>query len=184
MEDGRVVRVMGLSGSLRTASSNSAMMRAAVRIAPIGVELSIYGELADIPAFNPDLDTEAVSAVVRRFRAALEASDAILISSPEYAHGVSGVLKNALDWVVSSGELIDKPIALINASARATHAHASLYETLTTMSGHVVKDASITIPVTGNALDADGNFSDACLSTLLRSAIETLAHAARERRGW
>ena len=64
-------------------------------------------------------------AAVIGFRAALEACDAILISSPEYAHGVSGVLKNALDWVVGSGELIDKPIALINASARATHAHAS-----------------------------------------------------------
>ena len=61
---------------------------------------------------------EAVPAAVSRFRAALQPSDAILISSPEYAHGVSGVLKNALDWAVSSGELIDKPIASINASAR------------------------------------------------------------------
>ena len=182
MGDGRVIRVLGISGSLRSVSSNSTLIRAAVRLAPVGVELSIYRELGDIPPFNPDLDTEAVPAAVRRFRAALETSDAILISSPEYAHGVSGVLKNALDWVVSSGELIDKPIALINASARATHAQAALSETLTTMSGHVVKDASITIPLAATAVDADGNLTDVSLSNSLRSAIEALAQATRERR--
>jgi len=182
MGDIRVIRLLGISGSLRRTSGNSALVNAAVRLAPVGVEVSIYRELGDIPPFNPDLDTEAVPAAVSTFRAALQASDAILLSSPEYAHGVSGVLKNALDWVVSSGELIDKPIALINASARATHAHASLWETLTTMSGHVVKDASITIPLAGNALDAEGNLCDPNLSILLTSAIESLAHAARARR--
>ena len=182
MGDGRVVRVLGISGSLRSASSNSALVRSAVRLAPGGVEVSIYGELADIPPFNPDLDTEAVPAAVFRFRAVLKASDAILISSPEYAHGVPGVLKNALDWLVGSGELIDKPLAVINASPRATHAHASLCETLTTMSGHVIADASITIPLAGSALDADGILSDECLSTSLTSAIEALAHATRTRR--
>src|SRR5262245_2139865 len=182
MRDERVVHVLGISGSLRRTSSNTALVRAAERLAPVGVELSIYSELADIPPFNPDLDTEAVPAAVSRFRAVLQASDAVLISSPEYAHGVSGVLKNALDWLVSSGELIDKPIAVINASARATHAHASLCETLVTMSGRVIADASITLPLAGTAFDADGSLSDACLSTSLRSAIEVLAHATRARR--
>jgi NAD(P)H-dependent FMN reductase len=182
MSDGRVVHVLGISGSLRSASSNSALVRAAVRLAPVGVEVSIYGELADIPPFNPDLDTDAVPAAVSRLRTALQASDAILISSPEYAHGVSGVMKNALDWLVGSGELIDKPIALINASARATLAHASLCETLTTMSAHLVQDASITLPLTATALDADGNFSDSRLSMSLTSAIAVLAHATHARR--
>jgi len=102
MGDTPVVRVIAISGSLRSASSNSALVQAAVRLAPAAVELSIYRELADIPPFNPDLDTEAVPVAVSRFRAVLQASDAVLISSPEYAHGVSGVLKNALDWVVST----------------------------------------------------------------------------------
>jgi NAD(P)H-dependent FMN reductase len=184
MGHGRVVHVLGISGSLRSASSNTALIRSAARLAPVGVELSIYRELAVIPPFNPDLDIEIVPAAVSRFRTALETSDAVLISSPEYAHGVSGVLKNALDWVVSSGELIDKPIALINASARATHAHASLRETLATMSGRVIKDASITIPLSGTAMDADGHINDPRLSTSLRSAIEVLAHAAREGRAF
>ena len=95
---------------------------------------------------------------------------------------VTDTFGNALDWLVSSGELIDKPIAVINASARATHAHASLCETLVTMSGRVIEDASITIPVAGTAFDANGSLSDARLSTSLRSAIEVLARATREPR--
>jgi NAD(P)H-dependent FMN reductase len=182
MDDGRVIRVLGISGSLRNASSNTALVRAAARLVPAGTTFSIYRELADLPPFNPDLDTDPVPAPIVRFRAALHDSDAVLISSPEYAHGVSGVLKNALDWIVGSGELIDMPIALINASARATHAHASLCETLETMSGRVVKDASVTIPLTGAAVDDDGHLSDTRLSSALRSAIEALVQAARERR--
>jgi NAD(P)H-dependent FMN reductase len=180
MGKGPFVRILGISGSLRCASSNTALIRAACRLAPVGVDVSTYGELADIPPFNPDLDTEAVPAAVRGFRAALNASDAILISSPEYAHGVSGVLKNALDWVVSSGELIDKPIALINTSARATHAHAALRETLATMSGCIVEEASITIPLAGTAVNTDGTLSDASLSTLVRQALEALTHSIGE----
>jgi chromate reductase len=120
-----VAHVLAISGSLRRASSNSALVSAAVQLAPVGVDVSIYRELADVPPFNPDLDTEAAPAATFRFRTALQECDAVLISSPEYAHGVPGVLKNALDWVVSSGEFIDKPVAVVNTSARASHAWTS-----------------------------------------------------------
>src|SRR5439155_15059834 len=113
------------------------------------VEVSIYCGLAELPPFNPDLDGDSPPETVTRFRARLQACDAVLISSPEDAHGVSGVVKNALDWVVGSGELIDKSIALINASRRATHAWAWLSETLTVMSARVVGDASIKSPLDG-----------------------------------
>jgi NAD(P)H-dependent FMN reductase len=176
------VRVLAISGSLRRASSNGALVSAAVHVAPVGVEVSIYRELADVPPFNPDLDTDTAPTGVVRLRAALQACDAILISSPEYAHGVSGVLKNALDWVVGSGEMIDKPIALINASARATHADAALRETLTTMSGRVIDEASVTIPLEGSARDADVIAQDDYLSGLLRSALTALAHSVRTTR--
>ena len=179
MGDTDIVRVLAISGSLRMASSNSALVSAAVRLAPAGVEVSTYGELADVPPFNPDLDTDAAPAAVVRFRAALEASDAILICSPEYAHGVPGVLKNALDWVVGSGELMDKPIALINASTRATHAYASLQETLTTMSGRVIEEASLTIPLDGSKPDANGIAQDVRLSGLLKASLAALAQVAR-----
>jgi len=179
MSNTDTVRVLAISGSLRQASSNSALVYAAVRLAPEGTEVSIYSELAAVPPFNPDLDVDPAPPGVVRFRTALEACDAILICSPEYAHGVSGVLKNALDWVVSSGELIDKPIALINASGRATIAYGSLRETLTTMSGRVSEEASVTIPLEGSGRDAGGIAHDASLSGLLKSSLTALARAAR-----
>ena len=176
------VRVLAISGSLRQASSNSALIGAAARLAPGTVEVSIYRELEMLPPFNPDLDNGPAPAAVIRFRAALKACDAVLISSPEYAHGVPGVLKNALDWVVGSGELVDKPVALINTSARATHAWESLAETLSVMSAQVVLDASITLPLGGRTLSADDIVGDAAFATALRSAITVLACDAREAR--
>jgi chromate reductase, NAD(P)H dehydrogenase (quinone) len=173
------VRVLAISGSLRQASSNSALVSAAVRVAPIGIEVSVYEALAEVPPFNPDLDTDTPPVGVVRFRAVLQVCDAILICSPEYAHGVSGVLKNALDWIVSSGELMDKPIALINTSGRATLAHASLWETLTTMSGRVIEDASVTIPLEGPRSDAASIAQDAHLSGLLKASLTALARVAR-----
>jgi len=181
MDNTDTVRVLAISGSLRKTSSNSALVSAAVRVAPAGVTVSVYGDLADVPPFNPDLDTDPAPVGVAGFRAALERCDALLICSPEYAHGVSGVLKNALDWIVGSGELMGKPIALINASGRATLAHASLWETLTTMSGRVIKDASITIPLDGSRSDAASIAQDAHWSGLLRASLAALARSARLR---
>ena len=174
-----IVRVLAISGSLRTASSNTALVSAAVLVAPIGVEVSIYTQLADVPPFNPDLDVDTAPTGVVTFRAAIEACDAILICSPEYAHGVSGVLKNALDWIVSSGQVIDKPIALINASSRATHADASLRETLTTMSGHLIAEASVRFPIGPSRGDANSIVQDVHLSALLKASLAALSQAAR-----
>jgi chromate reductase, NAD(P)H dehydrogenase (quinone) len=183
MNSDEPIRGLAISGSLRRASSNTALIVAAARLAPGTVEISIYRGLAEIPPFNPDLESDSAPEAVTRFRAALQACDVVLISSPEYAHGVPGVLKNALDWVVGSGELVDKPIALINASGRTTHAWASLAETLSVMSAHVIVEASITVPLDGRRLDANGIVDDTELSSALRSAIEALAGAAPVTRG-
>ena len=135
-----------------------------------------------MPPFNPDLDGDRAPAAVTSFRAQLQACDAVLVSSPEYAHGVPGVLKNALDWVVGSGELVDKPVALINASARATHAWTSLRHTLTVMSARVIVAASMSVPLDGKALDSGGIVRDAELSAVLRSSLESLALACDQGR--
>lgn len=176
------IRILAISGSLRRSSSNMALVRAAARLVPKVVELKIYGELAALPPFNPDLDNDCAPGAVTRFRDQLHACEAVLISSPEYAHGVPGVLKNALDWVVGSGELVDKPVAVINASGRATHAWMSLKETLTVMSARLIAAASITIALDGRTVDAKGIASDATLSDALRSAIGALVFAALEAR--
>lgn len=141
--------------------------------------MSIYEPLERLPPFNPDLDTDVPPSEVLEFRAALQNCDAVLISSPEYAHGVPGVLKNALDWVVSSGEFVDKPVALVNASKRATHAWNSLLETLTVMSARVNHEASVIVPLDGLKLDADGIVTDRHLAPLLVAALESLARTTR-----
>jgi len=169
------IRVLAISGSLRDASTNSALIRAAAQLAPPRTEVATYAELDQLPLFNPDVDNDTPPIAVQAFRAALESADAVLISSPEYAHGVPGALKNALDWVVRSGELIDKPVALLNTSIRATHAWSSLVETLSVMSARVIREACVTVPLNGTGLDAKGIASDPQMAALLKTALQRLA---------
>jgi chromate reductase, NAD(P)H dehydrogenase (quinone) len=176
----RAIRVLAISGSLRRLSSNGAVLGAVARLAPADVEVSLFEGLGVLPPFNPDLAGERTPEVVRAFQASLDVSDAVLISSPEYAHGVPGVLKNALDWIVESGELIDKPVGVVNTAPRAVHARASLLETLTVMTARVVPEASLTIPLQGRALDADGIVHDPTLSALVESVIGAIVAAARD----
>jgi chromate reductase, NAD(P)H dehydrogenase (quinone) len=176
------MRILAISGSLRARSSNTALLRAASELAPEAVEVIVYGGLADLPHFNPDLDDGAIPPTVKDFRAQLQASDGVLISSPEYAHGVPGVLKNALDWVVGSGELYGKPVALINASPRSTHAQASLIETLSVMTARVVPEAFITLSLRSNKIDEGGILSDPEIPGAMRVSVLTFARAIDSRR--
>ena len=176
------LRILAISGSLRQVSSNTALLHAAAELAPDSLEVRVYTQLGDLPPFNPDLDGAEPPGMVAQFRSELAASAAVLISSPEYAHGVPGVLKNALDWIVGSGEIVGKPVALFNASPRATHAQASLTETLRVMSAELIADASIGVPLGGRNLDAAGIVADLELSSVVRSALAALAQAAGTRR--
>ena len=135
------MRILAISGSLRAHSSNSALLRAVAAAAPASVAFDFYDELGTLPLFNPDLDEEGMTAPppVAKLRARCLAADAIVICSHEYAHGIPGALKNALDWLVSVPDLVGKPIALLNASPTSgNHAQAQLVEVLTTMSMRVV----------------------------------------------
>jgi chromate reductase len=178
----RSMRILAISGSLRAGSSNTVLLRAAAELASGIMDIILYGGLADLPHFNPDLDNGTVALSVRDFRTQLQAADGVLISSPEYAHGVPGVLKNALDWVVASGELYDKPVALINASRRSTHAQASLVETLTVMTARLIPEASITLSLRCNKIDRGEILSDPEISTALRSGVRAFAVAIESRR--
>lgn len=131
----------------------------------------MYDGLATLPPFNPDLDNETVPSSVADFRCQLRVSDGVLISSPEYAHGVPGVLKNALDWIVASGELYGKPVAILNASPRSVHAQAPLKETLTVMTARIVPEASVTLSLLSNKIDEASILSDPAISQALRSAL-------------
>jgi len=164
---------LALCGSLRAASINAALLRAAARVAPRGVTLVLHPPLGDLPLFNPDLETGPAPAV-ERLRAAVAAADALVLASPEYAHGVTGTIKNALDWLVSFEPFVHKPVAVLNASPRAHHADDALRETLRTMSARVIEDACVAIPLLGARLDEDGMVAAPEVAGAIARALEAL----------
>ncbi|WP_369357745.1 NADPH-dependent FMN reductase [Streptomyces sp. cg2] len=176
-----MTRLLALSGSLRARSSNGAVLRSALELFDGSAGTADIGAL---PHFNPDLDGEDATppAPVAALRTAVARADALLIVSPEYAHGVPGALKNALDWLVSSGECVGKPIAVITASPFPTggdHANAQLRETLRMMTGNVIADACREIPAIGPKIDPrTERVTDEPTLTDLRTAMTHLATAA------
>lgn len=147
------MKIFAISGSVRAQSGNTALLQALKRFAPSGVEVEIFSELEAMPAFNPDRENDEPPPSVAHFRAGLKNADIVIFSTPEYAHGVPGVLKNALDWVVGSGELYEKPIAVLRTSAlRGANADASLKATLAIMGTKLICEA-VLAPGEGGAYD-------------------------------
>lgn len=160
--------LLALSGSLRATSSNAAIVRAVARFAPIHTFA-----IATLPHFSPDLDVEPLPAPVAELRAAVGAAPALVIATPEYAHGMPGSLKNALDWLVSATEPIDKPVLLISASpAGATHAHAQFTEVLRTMSMRVIDGGAHVF--SRAKLDAQGEVSDQAMLAAIAAGVAIL----------
>jgi len=175
------MRILALNGSLRARSSNGAVLRALAELAPPGVEVAVDDSLGELPHFNPDLDEEGAvpPPPVAALRARLAAADAVIVCSPEYAHGVPGALKNALDWLVSDVPLIGKRVAVLAVSpSGGAHAHAHLVETLRTMSWTVVEPASLRVQLGRAQLDADGRLADPAVRDRLRAAVAALVAAA------
>ena len=170
------MRVLAISGSLRRASTNMAALEALARLAPEGVKALVYRDLAKLPPFNPDDDVEdkPKPEPVETLRALVGASDAIVIAAPEYAHGVPGVLKNALDWLVASETFAGKPVVLINASPRAFHAQASLREILATMAARLVPEAFASLSLTGKSVTAEDVLADPANARRLRESLDAL----------
>ena len=171
------IKLLAISGSLRAVSSNTSLLRAAQLLARPPVSIEMFDGLSRLPHFNPDLDIEPLPPAVVDLRARIKAADGLVISSPEYARGVAGVMKNALDWMVSDTDFSGKPVALFNASPRATHGLAALRLTLETMAARVIDEASITLPLLSSPLDARGIASDPALSQLIRDALAAFANA-------
>tara|TARA_Y100000815_G_scaffold11058_5_gene9932 strand:+ start:40114 stop:40644 length:531 start_codon:yes stop_codon:yes gene_type:complete len=127
------VRLLALSGSLRSDSSNTTLLHAFSENAPEGITVKIFEGLGDLPLFSPDKEAETPDSVLR-LAAAVEVCDGILISCPEYAHGIPGAFKNALDWLVSRFEIPGKPAMLVHASTRNVYLREHLREVLRTIS--------------------------------------------------
>lgn len=173
------MKVLAISGSLRAISINSALLRAAARLAPPDMTVILFSDVGSLPLFNPDLESQ-VPMEVAALHAAVAAADALLIASPEYAHGVTGSIKNVLDWLVSFEPFAYKPVALLNASPRAHRADDALREILQTMAAVIVETASISIPLLGSNLTEDGMVESPIVSAAIHESLVALHGAVMQ----
>ena len=169
----RGMKVLALCGSLRSQSLCAALLRATAELAPAGVELWIFADHGRLPLFNPDLQPGDHDAV-QSLRDAVAAADAVIIASPEYAHGVTGTVKNTLDWLVDLAAFAGKPVAVFNPAPDAHHADDALRETLRTMSADLIPGACVRVPVIGSGVDPAAIASSAIHAAAIRSALAAI----------
>jgi chromate reductase, NAD(P)H dehydrogenase (quinone) len=170
-------KILAISGSLRSTSSNTNILRALVCLAPKHINIEIYERIGILPHFNPEIDDERVLLSVQDWRNHLQQADAVIFCTPEYAHGVPGVLKNALDWIVSSGEFISKPTAVISASPSpdgGEKANASLVQTLKMMMAEINERSILCIPAVSAKLNKNGEVIDLTTTESLHSLLDHL----------
>jgi NAD(P)H-dependent FMN reductase len=170
-------RILAVSGSLRAKSINTAVLQAMQSMAPPDLTVILHPGLGDLPHFNPDLDLASPPAAVAAWRDAVDSASAMVICTPEYAHGIPGTLKNALDWLVSHELFLNKPVAVLNARPEAGYAQASLREILSAMNARLLDEASVTLPLTSNTLDAAALVALPAIRSRLNAALTALAIA-------
>lgn len=178
-------KVLLISGSLRAGSSNGAALVTLQAMAPPDVQVTIYEGLDALPHFNPDLEQTALPDAVRALRAQLNASDAVLFSTPEYAGALPGSFKNLLDWSVGEG-LHAKPVGHINVSpyeGGAQHAYSSLRTVLGYLNTDLVETACVRAPVRRDGMDAQGLVTDAHARQTMLAALQALVARVRSRAG-
>lgn len=166
------VRILAVSGSLQRGSSNLALLREAQRLAPPGVEVRLFDGLRQLPHFDPDLERDAPVPAVQEWRHNLTEADAVLISSPEYAFSLPGVLKNGIDWVVGSGELEDKIVGVTASVPGPERGHRGLQALRDTL-------AAVRCTVVGGEPIARGPEMEG----RVRELVQAITLAVRERRG-
>jgi NAD(P)H-dependent FMN reductase len=175
------LRLLLISGSTRPASTNTAALRTAVALTPAGVEATLYDRLVELPAFVPEPDAPPPP-VVAALLHEVTVSDAVVLSTPEYAGTLPGAFKNLLDWTVGGGELVRKPVAIVTVAppGRGTGADTTLRTVLGYVDADLVDEACVRVYVARDAVDGDGLVTDQEVQHALRDAIErVVAHLHR-----
>ncbi|TPJ70706.1 NADPH-dependent FMN reductase [Mesorhizobium sp. B2-6-2] len=144
-----MIEIIAISGSLRAASTNSALIAALAANAPTDCRVEVYDGLGRLPIFNPDDEGARTPPEAARLIEAVTRADGIVVSCPEYAHGVPGGMKNALDWLVSRDAAVGKPAMLVHASPRSLYARAALAEIMRTMSFAMYEETALEIALLG-----------------------------------
>lgn len=157
------MKLLAISGSIRRNSYNLALLEAMKRLCSEGSTVSIYNHLEQIPVFNPDVDDNNIPKSVSKLLSSIRDSDGVIISTPEYAHGIPGALKNALDWVVSSDAIVLKPVVVTSVSTSGlggVRSHAPLVLVLSAMNANVVVEGSINVPYAKKKFNSENRLTD------------------------
>jgi chromate reductase len=179
------MQVLAISGSLRAGSFNTAALRAAARLAPAGMTVTLYEGLRDIPPYDDDVRAGAgYPPAVAALRGAIKAADALLIATPEYNYSISGVLKNAIDWASRAPDqpFDGKPVAIMGASGGllgTARAQYDLRKIFVFLNGHVLNKPEVMIGQAGTRFDAAGNLTDEKTADLITQQLVALAAWAR-----
>ena len=168
-----MTKILAIPGSLRSNSSSHHILNEIISLAPSKVLIEVYQDLGSLPHFN---DAQAPPGV-DDLRSRLKNADAVLICTPEYAFGIPGSLKNAIDWTVSTADLYGKPVGLITASSHGEKGHAAMMWVLTAVGARIIEDASMIISFIRAKLDANGKIKDKDLANSLKAAVENLVGA-------
>jgi len=181
-----MIELLGISGSLRKGSLNSALLRAAADLVPDGVSLTI-ADIGDVPLYNADLDTDDGPTAVARLKRQIDEADGLLLATPEYNYGVSGVLKNAIDWAsrpAYRSVLAGKPVAIIGAAAGGTgtaRAQGQLKQVLLGTLSEVFPYPEVLVGTAHQRFD-DGTLSDDDTRSALEKMLERYAEWIRRSR--
>jgi chromate reductase len=166
-------KIFAISGSTRTNSSNLSLIKAIEKLTTDKLVFTIFNGLDTLPHFNPDIDGNEIDSV-RDFRAQVLESDAVLICTPEYAHGVPGSLKNVIDWTVGSGEFSQKPTVLITASTDGQIGHEALLETLRVIETKNIDELNLLIQFVRTKINAESEITDEKTKVAILNLIEKL----------
>lgn len=178
----RRIHILAIPGSLRKASYNRALLVAARREAPDGIEVEIYEDGLRIPLFNQDSEGDLTPQVVLELRERIRSADAVLIAAPEYNNSITGVLKNLIDWAsrpYGQSSFTDKPVSVVGASPTRFWAQRSQETTITVLKSARAQVVGGTHPVKEAAglVDSDGNIYDPATLEMLRQVLGELAEA-------
>ena len=182
--DNKPFRILALAGSLRQGSYNRGLLRAAEELAPAWIAVQFF-DIGTLPHFNEDLEAAGDPEVVRRFKEAIRAANAVLIATPEYNGAVPGVLANAIDWAsrpTGRSVLRNKPVAVMGAvlgKSGSANAQAALRGVLSRVGAVVVPDPQVLVPQASRLFDEQVNLRDEATREEIRQLIEAVAHWCR-----
>jgi NAD(P)H-dependent FMN reductase len=172
------IKALAISGSTRQNSSNHRLIKAITELFADKIEITVFEGLSQLPHFNPDQNDENVSTLITDFRSMVLNAEAVIICTPEYAHGIPGSLKNAIDWTVSSGEFSHKPTVLITASTDGKFGHYALLETLQVLEAENVDQLQLLIPFIQSKIGEDYKIKDSetlkSIKRLMNNLITTI----------